>query len=301
VNGKLSALIEVGAGFHPDLTGRENIYLNGVIMGMPRKEIRQKFDEIVQFAGIEAFIDTPIKRYSSGMYARLGFSVAAHVSPEILLVDEVLSVGDWAYQQKCAQKMKELIHGGAAVVFVSHNLRAIPSLCDSCILLENGAIVKRGLSEETIGYYLDSAARNSSEALHANVAISKVSVLQRGEQVLRFSSGDKLVVKILLACNVSSDDLALHVYVVDSNYYEVFETSTELLGEGVFSLRKGESREFAFELTVHLGRGMYYLGTVVRSNLDSARQHDRKFPAATFYVDGSIGVRGSANLYPVVV
>ena len=144
VNGKLSALIEVAAGFHPDLTGRENIYLNGVILGMRRPEIERKFDEIVGFSGLEDFIDTPVKRYSSGMYARLGFSVAAHVDPDILLVDEVLSVGDMSFQQRCMDKMQEKIRSDVAVIFVSHNLASVANLCNRAILLNKGSLVVDG-------------------------------------------------------------------------------------------------------------------------------------------------------------
>ena len=129
MNGRLSALIEVSAGFHQDLTGRENIYLNGTILGLKRDEIRKRLDEIVAFSGLEAFIDTPVKRYSSGMFARLGFSVAAHVDPDVLLVDEVLSVGDYAFQRKCIERMGQVIDNGTTVVFISHNLRAVANFC----------------------------------------------------------------------------------------------------------------------------------------------------------------------------
>src|SRR5512147_911688 len=138
VNGRLSALIEVGAGFHPDLTGRENVFLNGVILGMSRAEIARKFDEIVEFAGLAPFIDTPIKRYSSGMFARLGFSVAAHLDPDILVIDEVLSVGDMLFQQKSLQKMRSIASSGATVVFVSNNLRAVSDICARSVLLDRG-------------------------------------------------------------------------------------------------------------------------------------------------------------------
>src|SRR5262245_49533902 len=138
VAGRVSALIEVSAGFHPDLTGRENVYLNGAILGMSRDEIRRRFDAIVEFSGLEEFIDTPVKRYSSGMFARLGFSVAAHVDPDVLLVDEVLSVGDYLFQRKCVERMNEVIAGGATVIFVSHNLQAVANLCPRSLLLERG-------------------------------------------------------------------------------------------------------------------------------------------------------------------
>src|SRR5689334_17224375 len=129
VNGRLSALIEVGAGFHPDLTGRDNVYLNGVILGMSRTEVRRKFDEIVDFSGMKDFIDMPVKRYSSGMYARLGFAVAAHLEPDILIIDEVLSVGDYLFQAKGVAKMKSIAANGSTVIFVSHNLGAVADLC----------------------------------------------------------------------------------------------------------------------------------------------------------------------------
>ncbi|OQX85238.1 MAG: hypothetical protein B6D55_07700 [Candidatus Omnitrophica bacterium 4484_70.2] len=153
VKGRVSGLIEVTAGFHPELTGRENVYLNGTIIGMSRKEIDKKFDEIVEFSGIGEFIDTPVKRYSSGMYARLGFSIVAHMRPDILLVDEVLAVGDSAFQVKCAQKMQELLRSGATIVLVSHNLFLVKNLCKRVILLSEGRKVKEGKPDEVIPYY----------------------------------------------------------------------------------------------------------------------------------------------------
>ncbi len=153
INGILSALIEVTAGFHPELTGRENVYLNGTILGMKRKEIDKKFDDIIDFSGIGEFIDTPVKRYSSGMFSRLGFSVAAHMEPDILLVDEVLSVGDMAFQAKCAQKMRELLRCGATIVLVSHNLSLIQSLCKRLILINRGELLKDGPTDEVLPYY----------------------------------------------------------------------------------------------------------------------------------------------------
>jgi lipopolysaccharide transport system ATP-binding protein len=140
INGRVASLLEVGTGFHPELTGRENIYLNGAILGMKRSEIKRKFDEIVDFSGVERFIDTPVKHYSSGMYVRLAFSVAAHLEPEILVVDEVLAVGDAGFQKKCLGKMGEVSKEGRTILFVSHNMNAIEQLCDKAILLENGSI-----------------------------------------------------------------------------------------------------------------------------------------------------------------
>src|SRR5688572_24323628 len=142
--GRVGSLLEVGTGFHPELTGRENIYLNGAILGMRRKEIERQFDAIVEFAEVSKFLDTPVKRYSSGMYVRLAFAVAAHLNPEILIVDEVLAVGDAAFQRKCLGKMKDVAGGGRTVLFVSHNLGAIQQLCDRTIWLRDGRLVMDG-------------------------------------------------------------------------------------------------------------------------------------------------------------
>ncbi|RJR32879.1 MAG: ABC transporter ATP-binding protein [Deltaproteobacteria bacterium] len=153
--GRVGSLLEVGVGFHQELTGRENVYLSGAIMGMRKREIDRKFDEILAFSGVEDFIDTPVKRYSSGMYTRLAFSVAAHMEPEILIVDEVLAVGDMAFQEKCLGKMSDVAKAGRTVLFVSHNMSAISQLCPTSILLEEGRIKFRGPSPETIGRYLN--------------------------------------------------------------------------------------------------------------------------------------------------
>jgi lipopolysaccharide transport system ATP-binding protein len=154
INGRVASLLEVGTGFHPELTGRENVYLNGAILGMTRAEIQKKFDEIVAFAEVEKFLDTPVKRYSSGMYVRLAFAVAAHLEPEILLVDEVLAVGDIEFQKKCLGKMSNLASGGRTVLFVSHNMTAIESLCNSCMVLQGGRIFARGSPADVLDQYL---------------------------------------------------------------------------------------------------------------------------------------------------
>lgn len=157
MRGRVASLLEVGTGFHPELTGRENIFLNGAILGMSKREIQRKFDEIVAFAEVEKFLDTPVKRYSSGMYVRLAFAVAAHLEPEILIVDEVLAVGDAQFQNKCLGKMKDVAHSGRTVLFVSHNMAAIRQLCDSAIMLRKGEMVFAGTAEEGVKHYLNSA------------------------------------------------------------------------------------------------------------------------------------------------
>ena len=154
MRGRIASLLEVGTGFHPELSGRENIYLNGAILGMTRKEIRRKFDEIVAFAEVEKFLDTPVKRYSSGMYVRLAFSVAAHLEPEILVVDEVLSVGDALFQEKCLGKMNDISSGGRTVLFVSHNMAAVQTLCSKAILLDSGHLIDQGPASDIVSNYL---------------------------------------------------------------------------------------------------------------------------------------------------
>ena len=170
LRGRVASLLEVGTGFHPELTGRENIYLNGAVLGMSRAEIRSKFDQITEFAEIGQFLDTPVKRYSSGMHMRLAFAVAAHLDPEILVVDEVLAVGDYAFQQKCLGKMEEAsTRQGRAILFVSHNLAAVQKLCSHCLLLEQGRLVYQGSPAEVVRRYLD----HTQEALEGKTPIAQ--------------------------------------------------------------------------------------------------------------------------------
>jgi lipopolysaccharide transport system ATP-binding protein len=163
INGRVASLLEVGTGFHPELTGRENVYLNGVMLGMKRREIDRTFDAIVGFSGVEKFLDTPVKRYSSGMYVRLAFAVAAHLEPEILIVDEVLAVGDAEFQKKCLGKMQDVARGGRTVLFVSHNMHAVRLLCNHCYVLEKGRLTIQGSTNAVLtGYLTDSTLSTSS-------------------------------------------------------------------------------------------------------------------------------------------
>lgn len=179
--GRVSSLLEVGTGFHPELTGRENIFLNGVILGMTRKEVAKKFNEIVAFAGIEKFLDTPVKHYSSGMYVRLAFAVAAHLEPDILIVDEVLAVGDTEFQKKCLGKMEEVSkEGGRTVIFVSHNMGLIQKLCSKTIMIDNGKIFAQGNTKDIIEKYLENSKKTDSlqNNKKSNISyINKVEIL----------------------------------------------------------------------------------------------------------------------------
>ncbi len=200
IDGRIASLLEVGTGFHQELTGRENIFLNGAILGMSRVEIIRKFDEIVEFSGVEEFLDTPVKRYSSGMYVRLAFSVAAHLEPDILIVDEVLAVGDAAFQRKCLGKMGSFAQSGRTVLFVSHNMEAIRTLCQRGIWLKDGRLHKDGSADEVLEDYYDSVSNelpfscaNSDYGLIVQKVVLKN---DRGEESSQFLPGDDLVVEV---------------------------------------------------------------------------------------------------------
>jgi lipopolysaccharide transport system ATP-binding protein len=177
VRGRIASLLEVGTGFHPELTGRENIFLNGAILGMQRAETRRRFDEIVAFAEVERFIDTQVKHYSSGMYLRLAFAVAAHLEPEILLVDEVLAVGDAAFQKRCLGKMSEVTRSGRTVLFVSHNLEAVQRLCERGLWFHQGALVEDGPIDDVVRHYLEQWSGAAGRALYR----AERSVFEAGE------------------------------------------------------------------------------------------------------------------------
>jgi lipopolysaccharide transport system ATP-binding protein len=299
VNGRLSALIEVGAGFHPDLTGRENVYLNGVILGMSRAEVKRKFDEIVEFAGLEEFIDTPVKRYSSGMFARLGFSVAAHLEPDILVIDEVLSVGDFAFQRKGLEKMRAIAKSGATVIFVSHNLQAVAEFCQRGILLEKGRIIADGPTDQVVRRYLDTASIHEDRPARGPVRIAKTAIRGVDGQTGRFAAGQKARVSVTLDAIAPTEKVAVVIDVFNTEFYEVFNTSSERLGCPPLSLAAGERATCDFDVELNLGPGTYYLG-VYLYRYDVEREYDHVFPATSFVVTTDRDTRGSANLYPAV-
>ncbi len=204
MRGRVASLLEVGTGFHVELSGRENIYLNGAILGMRRREIQRKFDEIVAFSEVEKFLDTPVKRYSSGMYVRLAFAVAAHLEPEILIVDEVLAVGDYAFQKKCLGKMRDVASGeGRTVIFVSHNMGTLNQLCDDGVLLEKGRITMSGPIHEVVNHYMKLSSEKSSASARFAVDPSKpgqfhsVEVLgENGELASDFTCDDPIRIRV---------------------------------------------------------------------------------------------------------
>jgi lipopolysaccharide transport system ATP-binding protein len=222
VKGRIASLLEVGTGFHPELTGRENIFLNGAILGMTKSEIRSKFDEIVAFSGVEKYIDTPVKRYSSGMYVRLAFAVAAHLEPEILIVDEVLAVGDAEFQKKCLGKMKEVSGEGRTVLFVSHNMASVKSLCTRGIVLENGALAYDGTTDDAVSFYLNRGAdqtnsRNFADTIRNDVFhLHRISLKKEGEQIgeapLTESSAIELETELSILEHPERYHITYHLY-----------------------------------------------------------------------------------------
>lgn len=211
IHGRVASLLEVGTGFHPELTGRENIYLNGAILGMSKKEIKQKFDEIVDFAEVEKFLDTPVKRYSSGMYVRLAFAVAAHLEPEILIVDEVLAVGDIEFQKKCLGKMEQVSSQGRTIIFVSHNLNAISKLCNKGLLLRNGELIFSGSEEDSIKKYIkigDDYTVNNFD--NENIKISNIKIILTNPETIEieFHAISKIdTIECYFAFDLSDDGL----------------------------------------------------------------------------------------------
>ncbi|MGB8223967.1 MAG: ABC transporter ATP-binding protein, partial [Polyangiales bacterium] len=300
VNGRLSALIEVGAGFHQDLTGRENVFLNGVILGMSRAEVARKFDQIVEFAGLARFIDTPVKRYSSGMYARLGFAVAAHLDPDVLVIDEVLSVGDFVFQHKSLQKMRSVAKGGATVIFVSHNLKAVSDLCSRTILLDAGSIVADGPTSDVIQTYLARERAKLGEARDTDAAVQTVTLRGAGGSTVRFRPGDKAWVDVTFRANRACEQVAVVLAVLDEGLSEVFNTSSERLSGRSLNLQHGQTATLTFELDMHLAVGTFHIG-IYLYRYDMEREFDRVLPAATFFVESDVDVRGSANLYPKLI
>jgi len=235
--GRVGALLEVGTGFHAELTGRENIYLNGAILGMSRAEINRKFDEIVDFAGVEKFIDTPVKHYSSGMGLRLGFAVAAHLEPEILIVDEVLAVGDAEFQKKCIGKMSEVAKEGRTVLFVSHNMAAVEALCQTGLLLERGQVVLRDTARAVIAAYLSSSQISSAKvdlmayAEASDAVLRRLRLLnQKGEETSQFRPDEPIIFEVTLRLPSDVKDPQLGIAVNNWRMDRIVTLSTKLHG-----------------------------------------------------------------------
>jgi lipopolysaccharide transport system ATP-binding protein len=311
MNGRSASLLEVGTGFHQDLTGRENVYLNGAILGMSRAEIAAKFDEIVEFSGVEEFLDTPVKRYSSGMYVRLAFAVAAQLDPEILIVDEVLAVGDAEFRKKCLGKMGNFADRGRTVLFVSHSTDAIRALCQRCIWMKDGRVHQDGPTDEIIKEYLISvsAGRSTSqETIDYGLTIQKVTLRNdRGEKCEKFQSGEDLIVEIVYDARerINRPMIALGVCGTNGTCF----TANMLLDGHRPDFLKGSGQiTCTFKSIPLLPKQKYTLKMSVRS--ENVKDMIMKFQeVAEFTVDGDLteyGYKGDFATYaahstPVVV
>jgi lipopolysaccharide transport system ATP-binding protein len=297
VAGRVGALIEVAAGFHPDLTGRENVYLQGAIMGMRRHEISARFDAIVEFAGIERFVDTPVKRYSSGMNARLGFSIAAHLSPDVLLIDEVLAVGDLAFQQKCQARMKEFRKQGAAIVFVSHHLPAVAQLCSQALLLDQGVPITLGSPREAIAAYTAGPARSEHEDVDIRARLDTSQPGAARGAAFSVEPGQRLQLDVELEFRIDVQRATVGIVIWDlTRELYVYGASSDFVGVPAISAKAGDVRNLAFTFEAHLTRGLY----AVEVNVVDADRH--RFLAVArglrhFHVVEDVSYDGVANLY----
>jgi ABC-type polysaccharide/polyol phosphate transport system ATPase subunit len=272
IGGRLSSLIEVGSGFHPELSGRENIYLNGSILGMRRREISSKIDSILEFAGVEQFADVPVKRYSSGMYVRLGFSIAAHLEAEILLLDEVLAVGDMAFQNKCLQRVEDLRRAGTTIVFISHDLGAVSRLCSRALLMHKGKLVVNGAPSDVIAEYkrtalLDAQAAGEAVGLRAGPRAARIcSVSYRDREnreagVLR--TGEPLTVRIEYVVNEPVADAVLAISFVSVHGEILCQCTTEVSDERM-ELQRGDGHiDFSIP-ALGLQPGLYHVHAIIQ-------------------------------------
>jgi lipopolysaccharide transport system ATP-binding protein len=303
VNGRIGALIELGAGFNPDLTGKENIFLNAAILGMKREEILKKYDEIVDFAELEGFMDTPVKWYSSGMYARLGFAVAAHTDPQVLLVDEVLSVGDFVFQRKCFDKMLSFKREGVTILFVSHNMQAVTTLCDRVVLLEKGNKIVDGSTADIVSYYLENTGPLSKLESGNTISLEKGTVYNDHDiQSKVFKSGEKCFTEVCINFEDNFSNIYVTIFVQRSDGFFVFGVeSTRFTGQ-LFSVKKGQRILLKLQLTLNLAPKEYRVGTSVFDTTDPSN-HKVIFTEifANIIVEEAIGCCGIAYLEPVLI
>ena len=311
INGRFSALIELGAGFHPDLTGRENIFLNGTILGMQKAEIQRRYDQIVDFAGISTFLDTPVKRYSSGMYARLGFSIAAHVDPDVLLVDEVLAVGDYAFQQKCYAHMEHLRRErGTALIFVSHNMEAVRRVCDRGLVMYRGKNIFQGSAGAAVIAYSDAvrqAARQTQSAapqegglaervMTFDAEIGQVTLYNGADEpitVVRSGERVRVAVDVCFHKDVVQPIFSFTIRTVDGRI--VYDTTTRWRQMETPSFCAGERCRVCYDLELPLLEGEFELGVDVIAN-DFSHYYDRLERAMSFWVQDSAGAQGLIDL-----
>ncbi len=308
INGRLSALIEVGSGFHPELTGRENIYLNGSILGMRRHEISEKLDSIADFAGVRQFLDTPVKRFSSGMYVRLGFSIAAHLDPDILLLDEVLAVGDAAFQAKCLKRISDLKKAGTTIVFISHDLGAVEQTCDRVLLMQQGEILCEGLPDEVITEYHRVSSSNSQPSKPNSTSsmmadepkkfeMSAVTFCDwKGHRQKSFRTGEPFKAIIDFTAQESFTDIVFELFINSSEGPLQCQFTTEQSREQI-DIEPGLGR-FEFSCAeLGLKAGLYFIDVEIKLR-ESVENLAFEVRCATLHVDPGKPVRGGLFYMP---
>lgn len=305
IKGRVASLLEVGTGFHPDLTGRDNIYLNGAILGMRKSEIDKSFDDIVDFSGVHKYIDTPVKRYSSGMKVRLGFAVAAHLEPEILVVDEVLAVGDAEFQARCLKKMENVAGSGRTILFVSHNLSAVRNLCSRGIVIEQGGLVYDGPASDAIAHYRSRVSSDDTSVSHrtfpeiSNVPMqfTEATVVSTGlDHVAVFEFTEKVIVKAEIFIHVPAADHMLGVIVEDSaGNILIVSTNDEANGTFLANLPAGRHIVMIEIPSGILKPGNYTITLSARGRTGKA--YHKVEQALSFNIVDTITFRGMKNLY----
>jgi len=300
IDGRLSALIEVGSGFHPELSGRENVYLSGSILGMRRRDIGEKLDSIIEFAGVRQFIDTPVKRYSSGMYVRLGFSIAAHLDPDILLLDEVLAVGDSAFQAKCLQRVKDLRQSGKTIIFISHDLSAVEKLCSRVLLMERGEVVASGAPAEVIAEYRRTAndfvpsgpPSWSNEQMSRRAEITSLDFYDAvGRETSTASTGSPVTVRLKYKSHEQIPDAIFEVFFYASNGELKCQLSTGL-SHGRIDLEAGRGEVEFSCAELGLQVDTYYIDAAIQRH-EPSELIDWQYRCAMFHVGAGKVSRGT--------
>ncbi|HSU32841.1 MAG TPA: ABC transporter ATP-binding protein [Bryobacteraceae bacterium] len=294
INGRLSALLEVGSGFHPELTGRENTYLSGSILGMRRSEITSKMESIIDFAGVRRFIDIPVKRYSSGMYVRLGFSIAAHLDPDILLLDEVLAVGDLGFQEKCKKRIMELHEQGTTLVFISHDLSAVRSLCQRVILMQQGQIIGEGTADEVIQQYTEQASFHSKPQIRGEARLAEIVNVafydKEGNRATSFSTGGPLTARLEYLVHKPISEGAVSLYFMNIDGGIATQWTTSLSGSSIRMEHGRRSVEFSCE-ELGLQPGVYSIDANIEIS-GTREEVEWQHGCTSIHVDSDKELRG---------
>ncbi|MCL5985008.1 MAG: ABC transporter ATP-binding protein [Actinobacteria bacterium] len=321
MDGTVSALLELGAGFHPDLTGKENIYLNAAILGLDSRFVAEKFDEIVRFAELEKFIDTPVKNYSSGMYVRLGFAIAVNVNPDILLVDEVLTVGDQAFQAKCLERIYDFMRSGKTIMIVSHDLDMISNICNRALFLYQGKKIKEAAAAEAVREYRSFIEESELEKESASLGIQESSRLlqsaerfgsgeaeihevyledKNGKSSAHFRSGDDTSIVMKVKFYQDIDDPIFGIRITNELNMNTYGTNTYIKGKRTGKFKKNEEREIIFRQPLTLIKGKYFITAAV-GHRDGKRYYDWRTNIMEFTVVDEESSEGIANLNSEIV